>query len=278
MLRSLNSGFSGLKQFQSELDVIGNNISNSNTVGYKSARADFADAFSQTLKVAGAGGVLGAQVGSGVSTSGVTNQFIQGSLSRTGVSSDVGIEGEGFFVVRDTVSGAEFVTRAGDFRFDKEGYLITNKGLRVQGYADSGLSTRGDVQMDGTGRPADFDPNATVLGYSIDNQGRINVKLSDGKEFVRSQILLQTFRDPQALSKQGDNLYSASAAAGALDAPASPGTNGTGKVIAGALELSNVDLTQEFSSLITTQRGFQASARIITTSDELLQELVNLKH
>jgi flagellar hook protein FlgE len=229
------------------------------------------------LKVAGAGGVLGAQVGSGVSTAGITNQFTQGSLSRTGVQTDLGVSGDGFFVVRDAVSGAQFVTRAGDFRFDDQGYLVTNKGLRVQGYTDPGLSSRGDVKMDGTGRPADVDPNATVLGYTIDPQGRVSMKLSDGKEYVRSQILLQNFRDPQALSKEGDNLYSTNAAAGAFDAPVDPGTNGVGKVISGALELSNVDLTQEFSSLITTQRGFQASARIVTTSDEMLQELVNLK-
>lgn len=277
MLRSLNSGFSGLKQFQSQLDVIGNNISNSNTVGFKSARADFADAFSQTLKVAGAGGVIGAQVGSGVATAGITNQFTQGSVNRTGVQTDLAISGEGFFEVKDPITGVSFYTRAGDFRFDQDGYLVTNKGLRVQGFSGSDLSTRGDVRYDGTGRPAEVDQNASVVGYSIDNLGRVTVRLSDGKEYYRSQIMLQSFRDPQALTKEGDNLYSASAAAGALDATVTPGSNGTGRILSGALELSNVDLTQEFSSLIATQRGFQASARIITTSDEILQELVNLK-
>jgi flagellar hook protein FlgE len=88
---------------------------------------------------------------------------------------------------------------------------------------------------------------------------------------------LQNFQNPQALVKEGNNLYSGMAAAGPLAQIEAPNTNGLGTIQSGALELSNVDLTNEFASLITTQRGFQASARIITTSDEMLQEVVNLK-
>jgi flagellar hook protein FlgE len=287
MLRSLNSGLSGIQQFQGRLDVIGNNIANSNTLAYKTARADFADAFSQTLAVSspgttGTAGTAGMQIGSGVSTSAIKNLFTQGVLTSTGIQTDLSISGEGFFMVKDPVSGVEYATRAGDFRLDANGYLVSNTGLRAQGFANSGLTTRGDLQIDGTGRPATSDPAASVMGYSIDKEGRINVYLSDNTEFVRGQVLLQTFRDPQALLKEGNNLYSGISAAGPLGGNASPqaeapGTNGLGRVQAGALELSNVDLANEFASLITTQRGFQASARIITTSDEVLQELVNMK-
>lgn len=209
--------------------------------------------------------------------SGIATQYTQGTTSRTGVQTDLAITGEGFFVVRDSVSGAEFVTRAGDFRFDQNGYLITNKGMRVQGFTDSGLSTRGDIQMNGDGRPSTSSPTATVSGYSIDGEGRVNVRLSDNTQFVRGQILLQNFQDPQALVKEGDSLYSTPPTAGPLTTPATPGSPGVGRLQSGELELSNVDLTNEFSNLITTQRGFQASARIITTSDEFLQEVVNLK-
>jgi len=277
MLRSLNSGVSGLKQFQGQLDVIGNNIANSNTLAFKSSRTDFSDTFSQTLKVARSNGELGTQIGSGVGTSGIATQYTQGTTSRTGVQTDLAITGEGFFVVRDSVSGSEFVTRAGDFRMDQNGYLITNKGMRVQGFTDSGLSTQGDIQMNGDGRPTTSSPTATVSGYSIDGEGRVNVRLSDNTQFVRGQILLQNFQDPQALVKEGDSLYSAPPTAGPLTTAAAPGSPGLGRVQSGELELSNVDLTNEFSNLITTQRGFQASARIITTSDEFLQEVVNLK-
>ena len=116
-----------------------------------------------------------------------------------------------------------------------------------------------------------------VASYAIDQTGKINVRLSDGTEFVRGQVLLQNFTDPQVLVKEGDNLYSGLSSAGPLATPASPGSSGLGKVESGALELSNVDLANEFASLITTQRAFQANARIITTSDEMLQELLTLK-
>jgi flagellar hook protein FlgE len=222
------------------------------------------------------------QVGSGVATATIRNEFTQGVLSATGVKEDLAIAGDGFFMVKDPSGGLEYATRAGDFRLDEGGHLVTHKGFRVQGFSDSGLTTRGDIQIDGTGRPATANQAATVVGYNVDDGGKIIVNLSDGTQFVRGQLLLQRFSDPQALLKEGDNLYSGIDKAGPLGGSASPlaqapGTNGLGQVQQGRLELSNVDLTTEFSNLITTQRGFQASARIITTSDEVLQEVINLK-
>jgi flagellar hook protein FlgE len=273
MLRSLNSGVSAMQQFQQGIDVIGNNIANVNTTGYKSSRIDFADALSQTLRGTGPGGAM--QVGTGVGTNAISNQFIQGAITQTGSLTDVAISGGGFFVVRDTLSGAEFATRAGDFHLNSNGYLVTANGLRVQGYSDSGLATRGDIQVDGTGTPGD--PTAEVSSFGIDKLGQITVRMSDGAEFVRGQLLMQSFQSPQSLVKEGNNLFSGMASAGALAQTEVPGTNGLGSIVAGSLEMSNVDLANEFASLITTQRAFQASARIISTSDEILQELVNLK-
>ncbi|HMJ92311.1 MAG TPA: flagellar hook-basal body complex protein [Candidatus Acidoferrum sp.] len=282
MLRSLNSGVSGIQQFQGQMDVIGNNISNVNTTAYKSSRVEFADAFSQTLRTSAAGSgstsaTTSLQVGTGVMTTAIENSFNQGSITRTGLPTDLAVSGQGFFTVRDAVNGATYATRAGDFRIDSNGYIVTNAGLRVQGFSDSALSARGDIQINATGAPSTAAPGATVASYSFDQQGRVNVRLSDGTEFIRGQILLQNFTDPQALVKEGNNLYSGLAAAGALANPDVPGTLGLGRVEAGALELSNVDLANEFATLITTQRAFQACSRIITTSDEMLQELVNLK-
>jgi len=287
MIRSLNTGVSGIQQFQEEMDVIGNNIANVDTAGYKAARVSFADSFSETLRGStGANGTSSGtsamQIGLGVGTAAINNVYTQGGLARTGVQTDLAISGEGFFIVRDSVNGADFATRAGDFRVDANGYLITNIGLRVQGFSDPALSTRGDVLIDTQGRPATADPAATFVSFAIDREGIVKVRLSDGTEYVRGQVLLQRFSDPQALVKEGFNLYSGIDVAGPLgggSAPTSavPGTNGLGRVESGALELSNVDLANEFSKMITTQRAFQASARIITTSDEMLQELVNLK-
>jgi flagellar hook protein FlgE len=286
MVRSLNSGVSALQQFQERMDVLANNISNVNTTGFKSARVEFADSFSDTIRASsGASGTSSGtpaiQVGLGVVTSAIKNTFTQGAMSRTGVQTDLALSGEGFFVVRDPVTSVEFVTRAGDFRLDANGNLVTNTGLRVQGFNDIALSTIGDIQIDAAQRPPTSDPTATFTSFSISPEGKVNVRLSDGSEYTRAQILLQRFSDPQNLQKEGLNLYSGIGAAGPLGGatptPAPPQTNGLGRIESGALELSNVDLANEFSSMITTQRAFQASARIITTSDEMLQELVNLK-
>lgn len=270
MLRSLNAGVSGIQQFQQKLDVIGNNIANSNTTGYKSARAEFEDAFSQSLA-----GSTPMQVGSGVSTASINSKFTDGTAISTGMASNMAIEGDGFFTVRDPVGDKTFVTRAGDFEVSPDGYLVTSAGYRVQGYNDAGLSTIGDIRIDDTGKPTD--EIGTYKRYSIDTNGKINVQLTTGNTFARAQVLLQRFLAPNELVKEGSNLYSGTEEAGPLAQMQAPDTNGLGKIKGGALEMSNVDLASEFSLLISTQRGFQASARIITTSDEILQELVNLK-
>lgn len=318
MLRSLTSGVSAMQQFQNEMDVIGNNIANVNTTGFKSARVDFSDAFSQTL--GNTAGGLPTQIGTGVGTQSITNQFIQGAISNTGTNTDVAISGNGFFVVKDNLSGADYATRDGAFHLDGNGYLTTSGGLRVQGFTDSTLTTRGDIQVSDADiqqarittataavtaaqtalaavDPADTAAVAaaqatltaaqtqlsdaqslSVSSFAISSEGKLQVRLSDGTEYIGGQILLQNFKDPQALTKEGNNLYSGLSSAGPLSETESPGTNGNGTLVAGALEMSNVDLASQFASLITTQRSFQASARIITTSDEILQELVNLKH
>ena len=273
MLRSLNSGVSGLQQMQERLDVIGNNIANVNTTGFKDGRVDFEDSFSQTLSAGVNGNPM--QVGTGVGTAAITNQFTQGTISRTGNVNDLAVSGNGFFQVRDNVNNRNYVTRDGTFHVDDAGYLVTDAGMRVQGFNDTGLTTRGDIVIDNAGAPGGS--TSPISSYAIDNQGMIRVRLVDGTEYVRGQVLLQTFSNPQALSKEGNNLYTVGSAAGALPAISAPETNGLGSIVSGALELSNVDLANEFADLITTQRAFQANARIITTSDEVLQELVNLK-
>jgi flagellar hook protein FlgE len=120
--------------------------------------------------------------------------------------------------------------------------------------------------------------------FTIDSGGEIKVTLSEtGDEIVLGQILLMNFQDPTALTREGANLYSGFDAAGIIGSPSlsgssnTPGTNGLGSIRSGALELSNVDLTEEFANMITTQRSFQAGSRIITVSDDVLEEVVNLK-
>jgi len=157
--------------------------------------------------------------------------------------------------------------------------LVTAGGQQVQGYSDAGLSTLGSIKIDTTGAPASAAAGATVASFTINSQGQVNVTLSDGTTFTRGQVLLQNFQDPQALVNQRGNLYSNQASAGPMTAtPSAPGSNGLGEIQSGYVEISNVDLSQEMANLITAQRGFEANSKIITTSDELLQTLVNMKH
>ncbi len=280
MIRSLISGISGMQSFQERMDVIGNNIANAGTIGYKSARADFADNFSQSLRLAtgGAAAVNGGQIGSGVTTNAIHSVFTQGPLARTGLETDMGVAGEGFFLVRNTVTNNTLATRAGDFRVDQTGYLVTNGGFRVQGYNDAALTTLGDIKIDLTGAPATMTVGANLQNWAVGSDGKLLVSASDGTTFTRGQILLQNFMDPQALVKEGGNNYSNLDAAGPLfTIPKPPQTAGLGTLQQGVLELANVDIANEFTNLITTQRGYQANAKIITTSDEMLQEALNLK-
>jgi flagellar hook protein FlgE len=288
MLNSLNSGVAGLRNFQAKLDVIGNNIANSNTIGYKAAHTNFEDTFSQTLQ-GGSKAIGELQIGSGMQVSSIKNDFSAGTYQQTGNESNLYINGsDGFFVVKNSDTGEEFATRAGDFTMDKQGYLVTNEGYRLQGYTNEvasggAMSTLGDVRVnyDPTNPPAGLTPGSQYAGYKIDTDGRIKVTLDNNQTYDSGQVLLQTFTDVNMLTKEGNNLYSnlnaAGPAGGTVDPSIVPGSSGTGKLKSGALEMSNVDLAGEFADLISTQRGFQANARIITTSDEILQEVVNLK-
>jgi len=306
MLRALNTGVTGIRQFQTNLDTIGNNLANVSTIGYKAGRVEFADTLNQTLRAgtpdAGASrsGTASVQVGNGVEVSSVRNLFTQGAITQTGVTTDMAISGEGFFIVKSS-SGEFFATRAGSFRVDSSGFLVTDQGFRVQGfsaataavgtaYADT--DSQGDIKLDKpTTLPTGLGTGAATAGVqniSIDGSGNINMLLSDGSQFVRGKILLQRFSNPNALLKQGNSLFSGLTVSGPLTTPtatnafgATPTTNsatsnGLGRIESGALEMSNVDIAREFSNMITTQRAFQANARVVTTSDNILQEIVQL--
>jgi flagellar hook protein FlgE len=275
MLRSLTSGVSGLEQFQQEMDVISNNIANINTTGYKDARVDFADALSQNLQMTGDDSST--QIGTGVTTESIENVFTQGSINNTGAPNDLAISGSGFFVVRDPATNATYATRAGDFEIDGSGYLVTPDGMRVQGYSDAGLSTIGDIQINNTNSTSTTQDTSNVSTWSFGTDGTISVTLADGTAFTRGQVLLQNFTSPQSLIKQGNNLYSNMASAGPLTTLSAPGGSGLGTIVGDSLEASNVDLSSEMATMITAQRAFEASSKIITTSDEMLQTLVNLK-
>jgi flagellar hook protein FlgE len=163
--------------------------------------------------------------------------FLQGPLTNTGLSSDLALSGEGFFVVRPPGEVAWRVTRAGHFQLSPDGFLLTSGGMRLQGFSDPALMTRGDLRVDGQGRPPSADPAGTLTAFTVDRDGRLLVRLSDGTEFTRGQVLLQKFLEPFVLMAAGDGSYSNTAAAEPLSMTAAPGTLGMASVFSGALEI-----------------------------------------
>lgn len=155
MMRSLYSGVSGLKNHQTRMDVVGNNISNVNTTGFKSSRVTFSDTLSQTLSGASAptenrGGTNPKQIGLGSATSAIDTLFTDGSVQSTGVNTDLCLSGNGLFIVKD--GNLSYYTRNGNFKFDKEGYYVNSDGLKVQGWS---ATTPGDA-INTNGQPSEI--------------------------------------------------------------------------------------------------------------------------
>jgi flagellar hook protein FlgE len=277
MLRSMFSAVSGLRAHQTMMDVTGNNIANVNTTGFKSSRTTFQETLNQVVRggtaglagADGAGGVNPMQLGLGSQVGGTDVVFGQGASQTTGRATDVAIQGEGFFEVQ-TAEGS-FYTRAGAFSFDNAGQLVGPGGERVMGYN----------AVDADGEPVGG-PDAIQIELndyteiSIGADGVVRGRNEDNEIVPVARLRMATFANPEGLTKAGNGLFADTAASGD-PVFGLAGDDGFGTLQSGTLEMSNVDLAQEFTNLILSQRGFQANARSITTSDELLQELVNLK-
>lgn len=465
MMRSLYSGVAGLQNHQVRMDVLGNNISNVNTTGFKKGRVNFQDLLYQQMSGAArpteeVGGVNPKEVGLGMMIASIDTIHTQGSLQTTGVGTDLAIQGQGFFVLKN--GEKSFFTRAGAFGLDQVGTLVNPaNGLRVQGWMarDVGGTTRIDTArdvedliipvgskdpakattsvnfacnldkrtpeipenagpgaiLDGTwstdfkvydnfgqdhtlrvdfsrvpgqnnqwqasvtvdpegqiptntavglapgttaaGGPNTFTVNFSNLGtlagvvdangnqspvegdvnvrvafdvlgstpgaegnpvrqefninlgrigsvvntvtqfaeksstkafmqdgypmgylenFKIDQSGIITGVYSNGTNRLIGQVAMASFTNPGGLEKAGENTYVVSNNSGLANISPS-GIAGKGKLIAGALEMSNVDLAEQFTDMIVTQRGFQANSKTIQTSDQMLQELLTLK-
>ena len=163
---SLFAGISGLASAGKQLDVIGNNIANVNTVGFRSGRIHFGDILSQSVT---GGSTAGMQVGRGVDVAAITTQFSSGSFETTANATDLAIDGDGFFIVKDA-DGGEYYTRAGAFHLDNEGYLVDVNSLKVQGYNLTGSDpdTISDISLSGVqSTPA---PTTSIsIGANLDS-------------------------------------------------------------------------------------------------------------
>lgn len=303
MLRSMYSGISGMKGFQTKLDVIGNNISNVNTYGYKKGRVTFQDMMSQSLSVAEGpaqdqagmplrGGKNPSQVGLGSQVGSIDNIHTQGNRQTTNRPLDLALEGDGMFMLAEgnntnsPINGDDIFindsnntfTRSGNFYLDEEGYIVNSSGKYLVGSSAEAPDGFARIQVPDNAK-----------SFSIASDGSVNYIDSTGSQVNAGTIKLAKFSNPSGLNKVGGNEFEMTDNAGltgpvegdnvdgVINALYTPGQNGAASVVSGALEMSNVDLSEEFTEMITAQRGFQANTRIITTSDEILQELVNLK-
>jgi flagellar hook protein FlgE len=279
MMRGMFAAISGLKAHQVMLDVTANDISNVNTVGYKGARMTFRDALAQLSRGgaapgAGQGGTNAVQVGLGATVGSVDNQMSGGALQTTGNPLDVAISGSGWFRVGSSTAPAvpatiEY-TRAGNFTTNDAGYLTTQDGEYVIGRAPAagGGPTTTDTLIN-------IPPGSSNV--SIGQDGSVTyIPPGGGTKVTAAYLSLAKFANESGLERQGTNLWLAGADAGP-EVVSTPG-GAYGSTVGGALEMSNVDLAAEFTSMITAERGFEANSRTISTADEMLQTLVNLIH
>jgi flagellar hook protein FlgE len=436
-LRALSAGVSGLKGHQTMMDVIGNNISNINTVGFKTGRVTFSEAFAQTLRNANLpqsqlGGTNPLQVGLGISVNSIDTQFSQGNIESTSNVTDLALQGNGFFIVKE--NGKQLYTRAGQFSLDGGGRLVNaGSGAIVQGKlavngvlptgnnigdiviptdikspakatqnitfsgnlsasaplnvptatdpnAPEGSTTTGSaVVYDSLGnkttvtikytktadapnqtwgweatRPdpastvanplpalsiqtgtVSFNPDGSLLspdpssppqltfdpanganpltinvkfgdvgkftgltasdglssvaaketdGYglgslnniSIETDGTVRGIFTNGTLQTLGQVMIADFNNPGGLTRVSGSMYDFSGNSGVPQIGAAGSVNSS-QVLANSLEQSNVDLADEFTKMIIAQRGFQANAKVITTSDQFMQEIVNIK-
>lgn len=280
MIRGMYSAISGLQTHQTMLDVVSNNLANVNTVGYKSSRVTFKDQLQQTLYGGSAegpntGGTNSAQVGLGVQLGSIDAQMSDGSLQSTGNPLDVAIQGDGFFRVGlgdpsttpATMPAELNYTRAGNFILNDQGYLTTPEGYYVMG-RDSTTTPASDTFIQ-------IPAGSTAI--AVGTNGDVSyIPAGGGTRTVAGTLSLAKFPNDEGLMRLSGNRWSAAPAAGTEQVGTPDGTT-FGQTIGGTLEMSNVDLASEFTNLIVAQRGFQANSKVISTADEMLQDLVSLK-
>ena len=314
MIKSMFSGVAGLRTHQSKMDVIGNNIANVNTYGFKAARATFKESIYQTKQVSSDGsttfgGKNASQVGYGSQIAAIDLLFTAGSYAPTDSPTDVMIDGQGLFLVgrkdldgnngqtgienaTDNSKGAldkMLLTRVGDFKIDGDGYLVDSSGYVVYGFTNPDVRAatftpdvaklkpiRIQNKANGT-----YDGAATerlnVASISIDSNGSVlGIDADTNKSIIIGRIAVANVTNPNALEKSQGPYYKAIKNIGSVRA-FEPGKGSTGQVMSNGLEMANVDLAREFSDMITTQRGFQANTRIITVSDQMLEEIMSIK-
>lgn len=259
---ALFTGVSGLVNNGEAMNVIGNNVANVNTIGFKSARTLFSDMLSANIG-------NDSQIGRGVQIQKVDNVFSQASFETTEMVSDLAIQGSTFFTLGApgatgaVATNAAYFTRAGSFRVDANGFLINPDGYRV------------------------LDEARTPIQFTVATFGKINQISADGtisyldntgtQQTYPTSIGVTTVPDPGQLQKIGGTLFMDNGDTGITNASVAAPNGTNERIYSNSLELSNVDLASQFVKMIITQRAYSANSKTITTTDEMTQEVLNLK-
>ena len=261
MIKSLYTAATGMQAQSLNIDVIANNLANASTTGFKGSRADFQDLIYETARQPGAASAgdstvpTGVQIGHGTKAGAVSKLFSQGEFQNTKNELDMAIEGNGFFQVTQP-DGEIAYSRAGSFKLDGEGRIVTTDGFLMEP----------EITV-----PAD------TVAISIGLDGTVAVKQAGSSESTEiGTLTLARFVNPAGLSSSGRNLYAPTEASG--DATyGMPGETGFGTVLQGYLEKSNVDVVKEMIDLIVSQRSYEINSKAVKTADELLAMTNNLK-
>jgi flagellar basal-body rod protein FlgG len=245
----------GLSAQDTKLTSLSNNLANVATNGYKRDRVVFEDLLYQIQRQPGANSTQdtqlpnGLQLGTGVRTVGTQKIFAQGSLQTTEEGLDVAINGRGFFEIL-LPDGSSGYTRDGQFSLNQDGALVNSSGLMLQPQID-------------------IPQNANTV--TIGTDGTVTASVSgQAAPTTVGNINLVDFTNPAGLQAAGGNLFLETASSGTPNQQ-TPGTNGVGSLVQGALENSNVEVVEELVNMITTQRAYELNSRVISTADQMLQ-------
>lgn len=268
---------SGLKAAQSDLTTISNNVANVSSTAFKKSRAAFGDIFSSSALQ-----TSGTVAGQGVRLNGLTQQFTQGTLETTDKTLDLAITGEGFFTVA-TESGQIGYTRNGAFSLNEDRYIVDTTGSRIQALpvdASGTVTSTAAADLTDVQVPTSYTNAAgevvDLSSLGISKTGLITATFADGTTQPLGSVALASFPSQEGLRQSGDAHWEANNDSGS--AVYGTGASGLfGTIQSGALERSNVDITEELVALISAQRNFQANAKAIESASTMTQAIVNLR-
>jgi flagellar hook protein FlgE len=266
------TSLSGLNNAQTDLNVISHNIANSETNGFKKSAVSFADVVASSVLTNPA---LTQGIGSTVQT--INQNFSLGPIEQTGSALDLTINGDGFFTTVSPSSTNTIYTRDGAFKIDGQGYVINNTLNRLQAFPTDSTGKVTSTTSAAVQIPLTNAAGAQFSGVTVSNEGRITAAYADGSTQIIGAVSVANFVSPQGLKQLGSSSWLSTGLSGAATYN-TPGTGPAGPMLSGALERSNVDLSEELVSLITAQSYFQANSKAIDTSSQILQTVIQLRN